>query len=66
MGFEVTGNATRAAIVDNFFNAVTLHHSYPTGGSSDGEMWGDADLIGNYINADTEESCTTYNVLKVC
>jgi hypothetical protein len=41
------------------------HHSYATGGSSDGEMWGSPDLIGDYLDDRTEESCTTYNVLKV-
>ncbi len=64
-GYEVTGNATKLAIVQNFFGIVTSAHSFPTGGSSDGEMWGAAHLAGDYLNDRTEESCTQYNILKV-
>ena len=45
-GYELTGNGTQAAIAAHFFAALTAHHSYPTGGSSDGEMWGTPDLLG--------------------
>lgn len=65
LGYEVTGNVTKMNITTTFYDVLTQHHSYATGGSTDGEMWGDADLLGNYINDRTEESCTTYNVLKV-
>ena len=64
-GFELTGNATKQAVVQNFFGIVTSAHSFPTGGSSDGEMWGAPNLIGDYLNDRTEESCTQYNILKV-
>jgi len=64
-GFELTGNATKQAIVDNFFQIVVNHHSFSTGGSNDGEHWGDADELGEQMNSDTEESCTQYNIVKV-
>lgn len=40
-------------------------HSFATGGSNDGEHWGAAHALGDEMNADTEESCTTYNVIKI-
>eukprot|EP00041_Stephanoeca_diplocostata_P030284 m.912521 g.912521 ORF g.912521 m.912521 type:complete len:893 (+) comp23727_c0_seq18:76-2754(+) len=64
-GYELTANATQHAIAVNFFSLVTQHHSWATGGSNDGEHWGAPDRMGDYLNADTEESCTQYNILKV-
>lgn len=64
-GFAVTGNATKLAIAVNFFAALNGSHSYATGGSSDGEMWGAALRLGDALNDRTEESCTTYNALKL-
>ena len=64
-GYEVSGNATQKAIAENFFSIVTQHHSWATGGSNDGEHWTTPDRMGNQLNADTEESCTQYNMLKV-
>merc|ERR1740115_9415 len=46
VGFELTGNATDEAIVLEFFNTVTQHHSWATGGSNSGEHWGEADRLG--------------------
>ena len=37
--YELTANATDAAVVHTFFNALTLNHSYCTGGSNSGECW---------------------------
>ena len=64
-GYELTGNATQKDIAVNFFNIVTQHHSWATGGSNDGEHWTTPDRMGSQLNADTEESCTQYNILKV-
>ena len=64
-GFALTGNATKRAIAQNFFAALNGSHSYATGGSSDGEMWGAAMRLGDALNDRTQESCTTYNALKL-
>ena len=64
-GFEVTGNATKAAIVAAFFAILTTNHSFATGGSNSAEHWGFAQQLGDELTAVTQESCTTYNVLKV-
>lgn len=64
-GFELTGNSTQFAITQNFLAIVQDGHSWATGGSSSGEMWDFAFKMGDGLGARTEESCTTYNVLKV-
>jgi DUF1680 family protein len=65
VGYELTGNATDKAISEEFFAAVTQNHSWATGGSNDGEHWQAAMRMGDNLNANTEESCTQYNILKV-
>lgn len=64
-GYELTGNGTQKDIAVNFFQIVTSNHSWATGGSNDGEHWTTPDRMGDQLNADTEESCTQYNILKV-
>ena len=65
-GYEVTLNTTDRDIALEFFAAVTQNHSWATGGSNDGEYWNTAPMrMGNALNANTEESCTQYNILKV-
>ena len=75
--WELTGNETERAIATNFFNILTAGqgeawdpaapggHSWATGGSNSHEHWFNASLLGDSLDGDTEESCTTYNVLKV-
>jgi DUF1680 family protein len=64
-GYELTGNETQKDIAVNFFHIVTANHSWATGGSNDGEHWTTPNRMGDQLNADTEESCTQYNILKV-
>eukprot|EP00756_Hemistasia_phaeocysticola_P014971 Hpha_TRINITY_DN15377_c2_g13::TRINITY_DN15377_c2_g13_i1::g.88518::m.88518/K09955/K09955; uncharacterized protein len=64
-GYEITGNLTDRAVAVEFFAAVTKNHSFVTGGSNDHEHWGAPRRMGDQLNADTEESCTQYNILKV-
>lgn len=59
------GNTTKLTIASNFFSIVTSAHSYATGGSSSGEMWGAANQLGDGLGDRTEESCTTYNIIKL-
>ena len=63
--FELTGNATDAAVVHGFFDAITTNHTYATGGSNSGECWQQPRDLGNFLSTQTQESCTQYNVLKV-
>ncbi len=63
--YELSGNVTDAAVVNHFLEIISQNHSYATGGSSSGECWQPARDLGRYLDAQTEESCTQYNVLKV-
>lgn len=69
--FEATGHAASAAAVANFFTALTWNHSFSTGGSNWWEGWGQPASLGFAIGddpkpaANTQESCTSYNVLKI-
>eukprot|EP01084_Bolivina_argentea_P301920 521017_1 len=64
-GYEVNGNETQRDITINFFNILNTTRTFSTGGSNDGEHWGAPYRLGDQMNADTEESCTQYNILKV-
>ena len=64
-GFELTGNLTKLAIVDSFWHAQVDHHAFATGNGNYKEHWHTADAMGDELFSDTEESCTTYNLLKV-
>jgi DUF1680 family protein len=63
--YEITGNVTDKKIVDTFFEALYNNHSYATAGSNSGECWQAPRDLGNFLDDQTEESCTQYNVLKV-
>lgn len=78
-GWEVTGNATLAYIAHFFYTTLSQNYTYATGGSNVDEHWKYPGELGNAIatlqngtaavNSEgfhTEESCTTYNALKVC
>jgi len=63
--YELTANETDKRIAQEFFSAIVANHSYVTAGSNTGEYWGIAKQLGDNLNANTEESCTQYNILKV-
>lgn len=63
--FKATGEAKYYEIADTFWHYVTSAHIYATGGSGDGEMFHEANKIGALLNENTEESCATYNMLKL-
>ncbi|KAI5082381.1 hypothetical protein GOP47_0002124 [Adiantum capillus-veneris] len=66
MRFEITGEKLYKDISSFFMDIVSTSHSYPTGGTSAGEFWTDAMHLGDTLSStETEESCTTYNMLKI-
>lgn len=66
MRYEVTGDNLYKDISNYFMDIVNSSHSYPTGGTSYGEFWTDPLHLGDTLSStETEESCTTYNMLKV-
>jgi hypothetical protein len=65
-GYELTGNLTQKSIASNFFAIVTQNHSFATGGSNDHEHWGAPNMMGDQLDGETEESCTTYSDSVYC
>ncbi|XP_054790996.1 uncharacterized protein LOC129296414 [Prosopis cineraria] len=66
MRYEVTGDPLYKEIGTFFMDLINSSHSYATGGTSVTEWWHDPKRMADYLNTpETEESCTTYNMLKV-
>jgi uncharacterized protein len=64
-GYELTGSEREKNIADFFWQTVIDHHTYVTGGNSDGEMFFQPDQISKHISRATTETCNTYNMLKL-
>ncbi|GLT62340.1 hypothetical protein SLA2020_349850 [Shorea laevis] len=65
MRYEVTGDPLYKSIGTYFMETVNSSHSYATGGTSVGEFWSDPMRLATTLQTENEESCTTYNMLKV-
>ncbi|KAJ7980755.1 DUF1680 domain-containing protein [Quillaja saponaria] len=63
--YEVTGDRLYKDIGKFFMDIVNSSHSYATGGTSVGEFWSDPKRLASNLETENEESCTTYNMLKV-
>ena len=69
---NITGNQEEMKASENFWRIVTQDHSFVNGGNSFHEWFGKADVeVGPSIDGNkelpptTEESCNTYNMLKL-
>jgi len=71
---KLIGSATRYAYVGDagdlmaasfFWDRVTQHHSYATGGHGLAEYFGPPDVLGARVDGRACESCNTYNMLKL-
>ncbi|KAL0459256.1 UNVERIFIED_CONTAM: hypothetical protein Slati_0552800 [Sesamum latifolium] len=65
MRYELTGDPLYKEIGTFFMDTVNSSHSYATGGTSVGEFWSDPRRLADTLQTENEESCTTYNMLKV-
>ncbi|ESW03989.1 hypothetical protein PHAVU_011G057800 [Phaseolus vulgaris] len=66
MRYEVTGDPLYKEIGTFFMDLVNSSHSYATGGTSVSEFWSNPKRIADNLGTtENEESCTTYNMLKV-
>eukprot|EP00850_Spirogloea_muscicola_P005147 SM000023S07603 [mRNA] locus=s23:424801:429936:+ [translate_table: standard] len=76
--YELTGDEVYKNIAENFMHAVNTSHRYTTGGTSAWEFWQallfpcgdmkykeDPHRLGDTLQQEDQESCTTYNMLKV-
>ncbi|XP_037460171.1 uncharacterized protein LOC119331096 [Triticum dicoccoides] len=65
MRYEVTGDPLYKEITTFFMDVVNSSHTYATGGTSVSEFWFDPKRLAETLTTENEESCTTYNILKV-
>ncbi|KAM0919038.1 hypothetical protein ACQ4PT_008449 [Festuca glaucescens] len=65
MRYEVTGDPLYKDIATFFLDVVNSSHSYATGGTSVSEFWYNPKRLAETLTTENEESCTTYNMLKV-
>lgn len=52
-------------MAENFWDIVTKHHTYITGGNSEWEHFGKPDILDRERTACNCETCNTYNMLKL-
>jgi hypothetical protein len=64
--YEITGDTTSHDIAQYFWAEVTGKRCFATGGTSSGENWKNpVGQLSGELAPDTEESCPTYNMLKL-
>ncbi|KAL5978156.1 hypothetical protein ACLOJK_029273 [Asimina triloba] len=63
--YEITGDPLYKDIGITFLDFLNSSHMYATGGSNIGEHWSDPNRLADTLDLNNEESCTTYNTLKV-
>lgn len=64
--YELTGDPTDRHIAEFFWNAVVHGRTYCTGGTSIDEHWrSDPYCLADQLDAHTQETCCTYNMLKL-
>ncbi|XP_054797651.1 uncharacterized protein LOC129302797 [Prosopis cineraria] len=65
MRYELVGDPLYKELTTYFLDLVNSSHAFATGGTSQSEHWQNPDRIGDLLKSDTEESCSSYNMLKV-
>lgn len=65
MRYEITGDPLSKTIATYFMDVVNSSHCYATGGTSFNEFWSDPKRLASALGTENEESCVTYNMLKV-
>jgi hypothetical protein len=63
--YEYADDETDGKAATYFFDEVSLHHSFATGGSGKNEYFGPPDQLNDMIDGRTAESCVSYNMIKM-
>jgi DUF1680 family protein len=63
--YEATGDPNARAIASYFWDLVAHHYSYVIGGNSEDERLFPEDEMSRHLEANTAETCNTYNMLKL-
>jgi len=61
--YELSGDSVFASIAENFHEVLTTEHTYSTGNGNHGEYWAAPGRLGDTLDGDTQESCTSYILL---
>ncbi|CAI5518498.1 unnamed protein product [Closterium sp. Naga37s-1] len=65
MRYEATGDSLYRHLSHHFLALVNTSHSFTSGGTSAFEFWQEPHRSGHILAQEDQESCTTYNMLKV-
>ena len=60
-----TENQSEGAAARYFWNEVTQHHTFATGGNTRNEYFGQPDQLSNMVDGRTAETCNVYNMIKM-
>jgi DUF1680 family protein len=63
--WELLGEKDARDLVEFAWSTVASTRTYATGGSSSKEYWRNPNALGETLCAETQESCTTYNWIKL-
>jgi DUF1680 family protein len=63
--YELTSDKRSRFVAEYFWNEVINHQTYCTGGNSHKEKFIPADKISESLTGYTQETCNTYNMLKL-
>ena len=60
-----TGDQTQGSAAKYFWDAVTEHHTFATGGNGRNEYFGEPDKMNDLVDGRTAETCNVYNMIKM-
>lgn len=63
--YDVAGDEKDRRTAEFFWERVTNHHSYVTGGNGLNEHFGPPDKLNDRLGTHTTETCNVYNMLKL-
>ena len=63
--YMYTGNDTEGAAAKYFWDEITQHHTFATGGNTRNEYFGQPDQLSAMIDGRTAETCNIYNMIKM-
>jgi DUF1680 family protein len=60
-----TGDETEGSAAKYFWDEVTEHHAFATGGNTRNEYFGQPDQLSPMVDGRTAETCNIYNMIKM-
>ena len=63
--YMYSGDETQGTAAKFFWDEVTQHHSFATGGNTRNEYFGQPDKLNDMIDGRTAETCNIYNMIKM-